>query len=331
MSLSRALPRLRVVGSPFPTARTSTLSFFCEDVTPRGLCTSRINGSLKSVQSGLGPLGPYQDVFKDARFFVAKWKAQALVAEMFAAAQLSLEEQRKEQQLSREQELKELAQQHLSREKELKELAQQHLSREKELKELAQQQLSREKELTQQQLSREKELAEQQLSREKELTAREKQLTEQNKELTEQKVSMTDKLARLEENLQVAQTEVLRSKGLLTSRGVLEMALIQVHNECKLKGKFSAQQTCFYLGKAKSTEQTAAWKLKKCHQEARDKHPHSNLLDESVGKAYSDLYGLLSEKIHGHPWSGESVRHPTCCDTLKLYLCVAFVLYCTLS
>ena len=142
---------------------------------------------------------------------------------------------------------------------------------------------------------------------------------------------MTDKLARLEENLQVAQTEVLRSKGLLTSRGVLEMALIQVHNECKLKGKFSAQKTCFYLGKAKSTEQTAAWKLKKCHQEARDKHPHSNLLDESVGKAYSDLYGLLSEKIHGHPWSGESVRHPTCCDTLEVYLCVAFVLYCTLS
>ena len=306
MSLSRALPRLRVVGSPFPTARTSTLSFFCEDVTPRGLCTSRISGSLKSVQSGLGPLGPYQDVFKDARFFVAKWKAQALVAEMFAAAQLSLEEQRKEQQLSREQELKELAQQHLSREKELKELAQQ-------------------------QLSREKELAEQQLSREKELTAREKQLTEQNKELTEQKVSMTDKLARLEENLQVAQTEVLRSKGLLTSRGVLEMALIQVHNESKWKGKFSARKTCFYLGEANSTEQTAAWKLKKCHQEARDKHPHSNLLDESVGKAYSDLYGLLSEKIHGHPWSGESVRHPTCCDTLKLYLCVAFVLYCTLS
>ena len=310
MSLSRALPRLRVVGSPFPTARTSTLSFFCEDVTPRGLCTSRISGSLKSVQSGLGPLGPYQDVFKDARFFVAKWKAQALVAEMFAAAQLSLEEQRKEQQLSREQELKELAQQ--------------HLSREKELKELAQQQLSREKELAQQQLSREKELAEQQLSREKELT-------EQNKELTEQKVSMTDKLARLEENLQVAQREVLRSKGLLTSRGVLEMALIQVHNESKWKGKFSARKTCFYLGEANSTEQTAAWKLKKCHQEARDKHPHSNLLDESVGKAYSDLYGLLSEKIHGHPWSGESVRHPTCCDTLKLYLCVAFVLYCTLS
>ena len=314
MSLSRALSRSLVVGSSFQRVRTSTLSCFWTsaywDVTPRGLCTSRINGSLKSVQSGLGPLGPYQDVFKDARFFVSKWKAQALVAEMFAAAQLSLEEQRKEQQLSREQELKELAQQ--------------HLSREKELKELAQQQLSREKELAQQQLSREKELAEQQLSREKELT-------EQNKELTEQKVSMTDKLARLEENLQVAQREVLRSKGLLTSRGVLEMALIQVHNESKWKGKFSARKTCFYLGEANSTEQTAAWKLKKCHQEARDKHPHSNLLDESVGKAYSDLYGLLSEKIHGHPWSGESVRHPTCVVTLKLYLCVAFVLYCTLS
>ena len=310
MSLSRALSRSLVVGSSFQRVRTSTLSCFWTsaywDVTPRGLCTSRINGSLKSVQSGLGPLGPYQDVFKDALFVVPKWKAQALVAEMFAAAQLTLEKQRKE-------------------------LAQQHLSREKELKELAQQQLSREKELAQQQLSREKELAEQQLSREKELTAREKQLTEQNKELTEQKVSMTDKLARLEENLQVAQTEVLRSKGLLTSRGVLEMALIQVHNECKLKGKFSAQKTCFYLDKANSTEQTAAWKLKKCYEEARDKHPHPNLLHKSVGKAYSDLYGLLSEKIHGHPWSGESVRHPTCYDTLKLYLCVAFVLYCTLS
>ena len=292
MSLSRALSRSLVVGSSFQRVRTSTLSCFWTsaywDVTPRGLCTSRINGSLKSVQSGLGPLGPYQDVFKDALFVVPKWKAQALVAEMFAAAQLSLEKQRKE-------------------------LAQQHLSREKELKELAQQQLSREKELAEQQLSREKEL------------------TEQNKELTEQKVSMTDKLARLEENLQVAQREVLRSKGLLTSRGVLEMALIQVHNESKWKGKFSARKTCFYLGEANSTEQTAAWKLKKCHQEARDKHPNSNLLDDSVGKVYGDLYGLLSEEIHGHPWSGESVRHPTCVVTLKLYLCVAFVLYCTLS
>ena len=285
MSLSRALSRSLVVGSSFQRVRTSTLSCFWTsaywDVTPRGLCTSRINGSLKSVQSGLGPLGPYQDVFKDALFVVPKWKAQALVAEMFAAAQLSLEKQRKE-------------------------LAQQHLSREKEL-------------------------AEQQLYREKQLTAREKQLTEQNKELTEQKVSMTDKLARLEENLQVAQREVLRSKGLLTSRGVLEMALIQVHNESKWKGKFSARKTCFYLGEANSTEQTAAWKLKKCHQEARDKHPNSNLLDDSVGKVYGDLYGLLSEEIHGHPWSGESVRHPTCVVTLKLYLCVAFVLYCTLS
>ena len=303
MSLSRALSRSLVVGSSFQRVRTSTLSCFWTsaywDVTPRGLCTSRINGSLKSVQSGLGPLGHYQDVFKDALFVVPKWKAQALVAEMFAAAQLSLEKQRKE-------------------------LAQQHLSREKELKELAQQHLSRGKELAQQQLSREKELAEQQLSREK-------QLTEQNKELTEQKVSMTDKLARLEENLQVAQREVLRSKGLLTSRGVLEMALIQVHNESKWKGKFSARKTCFYLGEANSTEQTAAWKLKKCHQEARDKHPNSNLLDDSVGKVYGDLYGLLSEEIHGHPWSGESVRHPTCVVTLKLYLCVAFVLYCTLS
>ena len=285
MSLSRALSRSLVVGSSFQRVRTSTLSCFWTsaywDVTPRGLCTSRINGSLKSVQSGLGPLGPYQDVFKDALFVVPKWKAQALVAEMFAAAQLSLEKQRKE-------------------------LAQQHLSREKEL-------------------------AEQQLYREKQLTAREKQLTEQNKELTEQKVSMTDKLARLEENLQVAQREVLRSKGLLTSRGVLEMALIQVHNESKWKGKFSARKTCFYLGEANSTEQTAAWKLKKCHQEARDTHPNSNLLDDSVGKVYGDLYGLLSEEIHGPPWSGEAVRHPTCVVTLKLYLCVAFVLYCTLS
>ena len=136
MSLSRALSRSLVVGSSFQRVRTSTLSCFWTsaywDVTPRGLCTSRINGSLKSVQSGLGPLGPYQDVFKDALFVVPKWKAQALVAEMFAAAQLSLEKQRKE-------------------------LAQQHLSREKELKELAQQQLSRERELAEQQLSREKE------------------------------------------------------------------------------------------------------------------------------------------------------------------------------
>jgi len=246
-----------------------------------------------SEDSGPGKLGSYQDVFKDAQFFVLKWKAQARVTEMFAEVEHAMAEQK----LSQE-----------------KELAEHKLSHEKEL---AEHKLSHEKELAEHKLSREKELAEQKLSREK--------------ELAEQKLSVIEKISRLDVHLQYSQQETLRSKGLLTSRGVLEMALMHVHHEINSKDRFNAHRTCSYLNAKNLTEGTGAWKLVQCYNQTLDKHPQSVLSHKSIATAYRDLYGSLSQAIHGYPWSGDSVCIPTCCDTVKLYLSVVLVLFCTLS
>ena len=153
----------------------------------------------------------------------------------------------------------------------------------------------------------------------------------QEKELALQKLSMIEKISRLDVHLQYSQQETLRSKGLLTSRGVLEMALMHVHHEINSKVRFNAHHTCSYLDAKNLTEGTGAWKLVQCYNQTLDKHPQSVLSHKSIGTAYRDLYGSLSQAIHGYPWSGDSVRIPTCCDTVKLYLSVVLVLFCTLS
>ena len=275
MSPSRALSSSIDLGGTWQGVRTSfwllLLIIAYVDGTPRGVCASRVNGRLVSEDSGPGKLGSYQDVFKDAQFFVLKWKAQARVTEMFAEVEHAMAEQK----------------------------------------------LSHEKELAEHKLSHEKELAEQKLSREK--------------ELAEQKLSMIEKISRLDVHLQYSQQETLRSKGLLTSRGVLEMALMHVHHEINSKDRFNAHRTCSYLNAKNLTEGTGAWKLVQCYNQTLDKHPQSVLSHKSIATAYRDLYGSLSQAIHGYPWSGDSVCIPTCCDTVKLYLSVVLVLFCTLS
>ena len=275
MSPSRALSSSIDLGGTWQGVRTSfwllLLIIAYVDGTPRGVCASRVNGRLVSGDSGSGKLDSYQDVFKDAQFFVLKWKAQARVTEMFAEVEHAMAEQK----------------------------------------------LSHEKELAEHKLSHEKELAEQKLSREK--------------ELAEQKLSMIEKISRLDVHLQYSQQETLRSKGLLTSRGVLEMALMHVHHEINSKDRFNAHRTCSYLNAKNLTEGTGAWKLVQCYNQTLDKHPQSVLSHKSIATAYRDLYGSLSQAIHGYPWSGDSVCIPTCCDTVKLYLSVVLVLFCTLS
>ena len=264
MSPSRALSSSIDLGGTWQGVRTSfwLLLFIIVHVdgTPRGVCASRVNGRLVSGDSGSGKLDSYQDVFKDAQFFVLKWKAQARVTEMFAEVEHAMAEQK---------------------------------------------------------LSQEKELAEHKLSHEK--------------ELAEQKLSMIEKISRLDVHLQYSQQETLRSKGLLTSRGVLEMALMHVHHEINSKDRFNAHRTCSYLNAKNLTEGTGAWKLVQCYNQTLDKHPQSVLSHKSIATAYRDLYGSLSQAIHGYPWSGDSVCIPTCCDTVKLYLSVVLVLFCTLS
>ena len=264
MSPSRALSSSIDLGGTWQGVRTSfwllLLIIAYVDGTPRGVCASRVNGRLVSEGSGPGKLGSYQDVFKDAQFFVLKWKAQARVTEMFAEVEHAMAEQK---------------------------------------------------------LSHEKELAEHKLSHEK--------------EHAEQKLSMIEKISRLDVHLQYSQQETLRSKGLLTSRGVLEMALMHVHHEINSKDRFNAHRTCSYLNAKNLTEGTGAWKLVQCYNQTLDKHPQSVLSHKSIATAYRDLYGSLSQAIHGYPWSGDSVCIPTCCDTVKLYLSVVLVLFCTLS
>ena len=118
MSPNRALSSSIDLGGTWQGVRTSfwllLLIIAYVDGTPRGVCASRVNGRLVSGDSGSGKLDSYQDVFKDAQFFVLKWKAQARVTEMFAEVEHAMAEQK----LSQE---KELAEHKLSHEKELAE------------------------------------------------------------------------------------------------------------------------------------------------------------------------------------------------------------------
>jgi hypothetical protein len=289
MSPSRALSSSIDLGGTWQGVRTSfwllLLIIAYVDGTPRGVCASRVNGRLVSEDSGPGKLGSYQDVFKDAQFFVLKWKAQARVTEMFAEVEHAMAEQK----------------------------------------------LSQEKELAEHKLSHEKELAEHKRMLTEAQHAMAEQKLSQEKELAEQKLSMIEKISRLDVHLQYSQQETLRSKGLLTSRGVLEMALMHVHHEINSKDRFNAHRTCSYLNAKNLTEGTGAWKLVQCYNQTLDKHPQSVLSHKSIATAYRDLYGSLSQAIHGYPWSGDSVCIPTCCDTVKLYLSVVLVLFCTLS
>ena len=178
--------------------------------------------------------------------------------------------------------------------------------------------------------------AEVQQAHEKEVKELKEQRLSREKEMAEEKFSMKEKISILEVNLQYSQTETLRSKGLLTSRGVLEMALMQVHIENlpkkdKTKARFNAHTTCDYLDDTKSARGTGVRKLKQCYKEMLDLHAQSDISHKSIGSAYRHLYGLLSQEIHGYPWSGESVRHPTCCDMLKLYIGAVLVVSCTLQ
>ena len=127
------------------------------------------------------------------------------------------------------------------------------------------------------------------------------------KPLSNREKALEISIATLESGLFQARKETLRCKGLLTSRGVLESALVNLHAARKLGKKFNAKDTCHSLDKTPPTEGTEAWKLKECYEVMRALHPDSLLATESIGKAYSKLYSTLSEEIHGYPWSGESV------------------------
>ena len=153
-------------------------------------------------------------------------------------------------------------------------------------------------------VSREKDWEKQALTLEKELENQ--ALTLKNQALSREK-ALEISIATLESGLFQARKETLRCKGLLTSRGVLESALVNIHAERKLSKKFNAKDTCSSLDNTPPTEGTEAWKLKECYEVMCALHPDSSLATKSIGKVYSELYSTLSEEIHCYPWSGESV------------------------
>ena len=183
-------------------------------------------------------------------------------------------------------------------------------------------------EVTRQWMSREKELEKAAMSRENETLALKKELEKaalsREKELEKAALSREKELdvviARLETHLLYARTETLRTKGLLTSRGVFEFVLKRIHFERRLGKKFFAQSTCDSLDEEPPSERTEAWKLKECFEHMRKHHPDATMAKMSIGKAYSEVYGVLSQEIHGYPWSGQSV------SIVSLEMCTSRVL-----
>ena len=104
--------------------------------------------------------------------------------------------------------------------------------------------------------------------------------------------------------LQVAQKDVLRSKSLRTSRGVFEFHLKQVHYECGNQGRFNAQSTCRNIANIAGK---GAQIMREGFELMLSEHRGSSVATKPIGEVYGDMYHILSEEIHGHPWSGESV------------------------
>ena len=245
--------------------------------------TTQLARRFKSADSGGVKIDADQKLFDGAWFFVTPWTARALVNKQIALVKAQMEKEF----VSRE---KDWEKQALTLEKEL----------ENQALTLKTQALTREKELETQALT----LKTQALSREKELENQ--ALTLKNQALTREK-ALEISIATLESGLFQARKETLRCKGLLTSRGVLESALVNIHAERKLSKKFNAKDTCSSLDNTPPTEGTEAWKLKECYEVMCALHPDSSLATKSIGKVYSELYSTLSEEIHCYPWSGESV------------------------
>jgi hypothetical protein len=165
-----------------------------------------------------------------------------------------------------------------------------------------------EKEVARVQQQMQQQMQQQQMQQMQQQIAREREIAEVTAKMTEEKAAREKDVAVLEERLSYANQETLRSKGLLTSRGVLEFALRQVHHERNAHQRFVARSACDTLDKTPPREKTEAWKLKECFETICKQYPRSRLARMSLGKAYAEVFSVLSQDIHGYPWSGGSVR-----------------------
>jgi hypothetical protein len=144
-----------------------------------------------------------------------------------------------------------------------------------------------------QKMIEEKEKVYERLVEEKQKVVEEKQKVIEEKE---NRIKDKDKLIALVEQ------EVLRAKGKLTSRGVLEFCLTRAGTSGRTPRYTSIAME---LGNNKKPE---ALLMKdtyaECLKEAGKQDPSSS----EVSSFYTSLYGKLSSEIHGYPWSGESLR-----------------------
>lgn len=94
--------------------------------------------------------------------------------------------------------------------------------------------------------------------------------------------------------------EILRSRGTVTTRGIVEYYLKDAKEEMLLKGTFNARIVCKELEKFDLDDPAIALttrRLKKLTSECAFK-------DTDL----YDMYKVLSDEIHGGPWSGPALR-----------------------
>ncbi|CAE7243591.1 unnamed protein product [Symbiodinium sp. CCMP2592] len=99
--------------------------------------------------------------------------------------------------------------------------------------------------------------------------------------------------------LQVKEMELLRAKGLLSSRGIFEWTLRLAAKECRPKDKFNATATIKALRSGKNRgrwEAILSKGIKKCFS------------GERVKPTLQSIYGTLSDEIHGFPWTVNAVQ-----------------------
>eukprot|EP00287_Rhodomonas_sp_CCMP768_P022841 CAMPEP_0202808642 /NCGR_PEP_ID=MMETSP1389-20130828/1148_1 /ASSEMBLY_ACC=CAM_ASM_000865 /TAXON_ID=302021 /ORGANISM="Rhodomonas sp., Strain CCMP768" /LENGTH=258 /DNA_ID=CAMNT_0049479031 /DNA_START=39 /DNA_END=815 /DNA_ORIENTATION=+ len=117
-----------------------------------------------------------------------------------------------------------------------------------------------------------------------------------------------------EAELKLVNHKYLQARGSMTSRGVLEYQLQGVAYDLSIQRRFNATQTCNEMDKALASASpnlpSGPWfqRLHSCYEQAKAAHPGAPLAGLSMGEAYRDLYGELSQEIHGSGWTGLNVK-----------------------
>jgi hypothetical protein len=118
---------------------------------------------------------------------------------------------------------------------------------------------------------------------------------------TEEVVAAKDEaIAAVKDQLNVIRAESLRSKGLLTSRGVFEFKLKLVYHETKPTKKFNATEICNYLNKLLL--------LKSKGDMGTHTQDMINFAKLCKLTNFIEIYSELSNEIHGYSWDGMSVK-----------------------